>query len=100
MVFNLDKSNIISTAYVTALNTYEKFTHWYWNRKPHHVTCNICYKTLRSDECEYSPEECGWKCSKDGWVWVCHQCLYHRDFRPYIEQVDEDERKIWESAIN
>lgn len=82
---------IIATIQVKAMNKYEKFTHWYWNRKPHCVTCSICRKTLRSNETDISPEEYGWKCTKDGWNWICHRCLNHRDFKPYIRQTDIDE---------
>ena len=79
---------------MTIDNYKEKISHVQWNLKPHHVECRICGATLRTDKCSYSPEECGWG-RVDKWVWVCHRCLCHRDFKPYIPQIDEDERKKW-----
>ena len=76
-------------------NTYEKFTHWYWNLKPHHVTCKICGEIINSkDDNSPSPEECGWRIIKGsyGYGWICHSCDSHRNFRPYVKLVDLDER--------
>ncbi len=77
-------------------NTYEKFTHWYWNKSPHHVKCRICGEKMSSDIDKYSPEECGWKCFKDRSGWVCHSCDSHRDFTPYVFLADIDESIAWE----
>ena len=46
----------------------------------------------------YSPMQCGWA-KLDKYTYICHSCLCHRNFRPYIEQIDEDERKFWEKDI-
>ena len=59
------------------------------------IECKICGKTMDSWHDNYSPMQCGWrKISK--YRWICHRCLEHRDFRKYIPQIDEDERKLWE----
>lgn len=75
-------------------NKYEQWTHHVWLSKPHHVNCKICGGTMRSDREKFSPEEAGWK--HVDYFWICHRCLEHRDFKPYIKQIDEDERKLWE----
>lgn len=84
--------NLIDYLFMTTSNLKERLTRIQWRFRPHHVDCRICGATLRSDKCPYSPEECGWgKINK--WTWVCHRCLCHRDFKPYIPQIDEYERK-------
>ena len=37
---------MIDKLYCDLSNKYENFTHWYWNRKSHHVTCRICGEEL------------------------------------------------------
>lgn len=76
-------------------NLNERISHIQWNLKPYHVECCICGRVLRSDECDYSPEEGGWR-KADKWTWICHKCLCHRDYKPYVKQVDEDEEAAWE----
>lgn len=72
-------------------NAYEKITQIRWNLKRHCIQCHICGEVLDSRVIPYSPEQCGWKRLKDQWYkpWICHSCLEHRDFKPYIKMVDE-----------
>lgn len=61
------------------------------------VECKICGDVLDSYKDVFSPMQCGWqRISK--YRWVCHRCLEHRNFRPFIEAVDEEERKLWEES--
>jgi len=80
------------------LNKHEDYTQKVWMRKPYKATCKICKDTLRSKECKFSPEQCGWERLEDGYWWVCHRCLEHRDFTPYIAEIDEKERQLWEKS--
>ena len=93
-VFN---NNPIDRLHCWIYNKYEEFTHWYWHKSPHHVTCKICGNTMHSNIDKYSPEECGWRNIKGGSSWICHLCDAHRDFHPYIELADIDEDILWES---
>lgn len=86
--------NPIDYLFMTISNLKERLTRIQWRFRPHHVVCRICGEVLRSDQDKYSPEECGWG-KIDKWTWICHSCLCHRDFKPYIPQIDEDERKKW-----
>ena len=87
--------DIIDRIICSAINKYEEFTHWYWNKKPHRVTCKICGDTMHSSVDRYSPEECGWRNIKGGSSWICHSCDAHRDFKPYTKLVDLDEEIRW-----
>lgn len=58
--------------------------------------CRICGDKLNNRRDMYSPMQCGWE--RVGHTWICHSCLCHRNFKPYIEQIDEDERKLWEKS--
>lgn len=59
------------------------------------IKCHICGNVLDSWHDIYSPIQCGWqRISK--YRWICHKCMEHRDFKKYISQIDEDERKMWE----
>ena len=58
--------------------------------------CRICGDKLDNRRDMYSPVQCGWM-QINKWLWVYHRCLDHRNFKPYIKQIDEDERKLWES---
>ena len=61
------------------------------------VECHICGKVLDSWKDMYSPEQCGWfRINK--YMWICHSCIGHRNFRPFIEMIDEAERKAWEEV--
>lgn len=80
--------NPIDILNVKLMNLHEQYTHWVWNRKRHNVKCIICGKVLDSKRDLYSPEECGWG-SVDKYTWICHRCLCHRDFRPYIKLIDK-----------
>ena len=63
------------------------------------VTCRICWDTLDSWKDMYPPEQAGWHQVNKYW-WVCHRCFDHRDFRPFIDMVDEADRKHWEEIKN
>lgn len=89
MVFTFS-NNPIDILNIKLINLHEKYTHWVWNKKHHNVRCVICGDVLDSKSHPYSPEESGWKCV-DKYTWICHSCLYHRDFMPYIKLVDIDE---------
>ena len=59
------------------------------------VECRICGDVLDSWKDFYAPEQCGWhRVTK--YAWVCHRCFDHRNFRPFIEMIDEADRKAWE----
>ena len=81
-------------------NKWLEYTDKVWNKEPHKITCHICGDFLKSQEpYSHSPEQCGWR-RIDGERWyICHRCLCHRNYRPYVGQVDEDERKAWERIL-
>ena len=60
------------------------------------VECRICGKVLDSSKDPYSPMQCGWHKVDKYNNWICHNCFDHRDFRPFIEMIDEENRKEWE----
>lgn len=84
-------NNPISKMQCWLNNTYEKLTQIRWKCKHHYIQCHICGEILDSREVSYSPEQCGWKRLKDQWYkpWICHRCLEHRDFKPYINEIDQ-----------
>jgi len=77
-------------------NKKEELSRVHWLMGKHKkVECTICGDILDSYRDIWSPMQCGWY--KIGeYRWICHRCLDHRDFRKYIPQIDEDERKLWE----
>lgn len=86
---------LLDNLYCHAINKYEDFTHWYWNKSPHRVRCIICGDIMNSKKDKYSPEEAGWRSIKGGKRWICHRCDAHRDFKPYVNLVDVDEEIKW-----
>ena len=68
--------------------------HWLMG-KTKEVECRICGDKLNNRKDMYSPKQCGWK-KADKFTWVCHRCLDHRNFIPFIKMIDEAERKEWE----
>lgn len=59
------------------------------------VECRICGGELDSKKDTYSPMQCGWhKVTK--YSWICHRCFDHRNFRPFIEMIDDADRKEFE----
>lgn len=76
-------------------NKYEEFTQFRWQLKHHRVECRICGDVLDSNEIKFSPEQCGWKRLKDQLYkpWICHTCLEHINFKPYIRMIKEAEEK-------
>lgn len=78
-------------------NKKEEIAHKQWNKKHYRVKCHICDDVLDSKKIQYAPEECGWHQLKGLYkVWICHKCLGHRDFTPFIKQIDEYENAYWE----
>ena len=96
MIFTFD-NNPISRLDCFLHNKMEDLSrvHWLMGKRKE-VECRICGDKLDSRKDMYSPMQCGWK-RIGKYTWVCHRCLDHRNFRPYIEQIDEDERKLWET---
>ena len=79
-------------------NKIEELSRVQWLMGKHKkVECRICRDTMDSWKDIYSPIQCGWK-QINKYTWICHRCLYHRDFTPYIEQIDEAERKAFEKS--
>lgn len=95
MVFTFSR-NPIDRLEVWLMNKHEEYTHYVFNKKPHRVTCKICGAVLSSEKKESpSPEECGWRRIEHKHGWICHMCDAHRNFKPYIDLVDFDERILW-----
>ena len=57
--------------------------------------CRICGDVMDSYKDVFSPTQAGWR-RIGKYTWVCHNCLEHRNFRPFIKIVDEADRKYWE----
>lgn len=78
-------------------NEYEKLTQIRWKREHHRVVCRICGDVLDSTKDPYSPEECGWYRLKGRIFrpWICHKCLCHRNFQPFIKDIDKCEEDFW-----
>jgi hypothetical protein len=92
----LFSNNPIDEIKTLAHNTTEGLSRLFWLiGKKKKVQCTICGDVLDSRKDMYSPMQCGWG-RIDHYTWICHRCLQHRDFTPYIEQIDEDERRLWE----
>ena len=92
MRFTFD-NNPISRLECFLYNKMEDLSRVHWLMgKTKKVECRICGDKLDSRKDIYSPKQCGWK-KIDKFTYVCHRCLDHRDFRPYIKQIDEEERK-------
>lgn len=72
--------------------------HWLMGKRKK-VECRICGDILDSWHDVYSPMQCGWR-RIGKYVWICHSCLDHRNFKPFIDMIDEEERKRWEEASN
>jgi len=79
-------------------NKIEELSRVHWLMGKHKkIECRICGTILDSYRETFSPMQCGWgKINK--YTWICHKCLDHRDFTPYIEQIDEAERKAFEKC--
>lgn len=90
-------------------NPIDKLSCWIYNKKEElsqvkwimgehkECECRICGGKLDNWKDMYSPMQCGWR-KVDKYTWICHSCLCHRNYRPYVEQVDEDERKLWKKT--
>ena len=90
-------------------NPIDKLSCWIYNKKEElsqvkwitgkhkECECRICGDKLDNRKDMYSPMQCGWvRIGK--YTWICHSCLCHRNYRPYVEKVYEDERKLWEKT--
>lgn len=77
-------------------NKREELSGVLWRKgKQKEAECRICRRVLDSKKDYYSPIQCGWhKVNK--YNWICHRCFDHRNFQPYIEMIDEAEKKEWE----
>ena len=78
-----------------ASNKYEDYTMYIWNKRRHRATCRICGDVLDSRVDAHSPEQCGWKKIRGELYnpWICHRCLCHRDFKPFIDTIDKQEEE-------
>ena len=72
-------------------NPIDRIKIWIWNKREKYSS-----ETLRSADTDFSPIEAGWDRMKDHPTWICHRCISHRNFKPYIKRIDEDERRAWE----
>ena len=74
-------------------NKKEELSRVKWRMGKHKkIECRICGDILDSRKDIWSPEQCGWhKVNK--YTWICHRCMDHRNFRPFIEMIDEADRK-------
>lgn len=93
-------SNLINQLQCTIDNKLEDLSRIQWligKRKK--IECKICGETLDSIKDVYSPRQYGWKCI-DKYTWICHSCLCHRNFKPYIKKIDDNEHKEWEEYRN
>lgn len=92
-------------------NPLDKLSCWIYNKteelsqvrwimgKHKECECRICGNKLDNRRDMYSPMQCGWM-RVGKYRYICHRCLEHRNFKPYIEQIDEDERKLLEKSSN
>ena len=100
MLFTFSR-NPIDKLYCWWENKKEKIAHKKWNKKHYRVKCFICDDILDSEKTEYSPEECGWRQLKGMYkVWICHRCIGHRYFVPFIKQIDEYEAEQWKKILD
>ena len=68
-----------------------------WSKgKQKTVECRICGDVLDSKKDLYSPTQRGWHKVDKYSNWICHNCFDHRNFVPFIEMIDEENRKEWE----
>ncbi len=94
IIFN---NNLLNRFKCFIYNKKEDYSYVVWNRKPNKATCFICGDTLKSQsKMSYSPLQCGWIKIPYRHFYICHRCLEHRNFKPYIKQIDKDEDKLWQ----
>lgn len=95
MIFTTSNNPIVKLSCYLE-NKKEELSRVQWLMGKHKkIECRICRGTLDSYKDVFSPVQCGWK-QIDKYIWICHKCLDHRDFTPYIKQIDETERKAFE----
>ena len=87
-------NNVFARLLVAFDNWYEKYTTKVWVKGNYKATCAICGDTMTSSTSKYSPQECGWDQLKSSGRWICHRCLCHRNYIPYINLVDDDKGVI------
>ena len=96
MYFTFSK-NPINRIKIWFWNKLEEYFRKVWQKNTrYYVQCRICGEILRSANTDYSPIEAGWDRMKNHSIWICHRCMSHRNFKPYIDKIDEDERRVWE----
>lgn len=88
-------SRFFNNLYVDLNNYIERKHQRKWLSLPQSATCIICGVKVRSKTCKVCPEQLGWVKLQRTYPferrkWICHQCSSHRNFKPYIEQIDED----------
>lgn len=64
------------------------------------VKCRICGDVMDSYKDVWSPMQAGWHKVDKYNNWICHNCFDHRNFMPFIEAIDEADRKYWEEHDN
>lgn len=97
MVFTFN-NNPIDKLYCWVENKKEDISRVCWlTGKRKKVECRICGNILDSYKDIWSPEQCGWH-RVNKYSWICHRCFDHRNFRPFIEMIDEADRKTWEEV--
>ena len=88
-------SNPIDKLRCVIYNKTEEISEFFWHNGKHkQIECHICGDKLDSYKDLYSPIQCGWE-KINKYRWICHKCLGHRNFKPYIEMIDADEEKFY-----
>ena len=64
-----------------------------WKMGRDSINCIICGQELNPKQ-DPSPYCCGWKMI-DRYSWICHQCLDHYDYTPYVNLAEIDESILW-----
>lgn len=95
MQFSLN-NNLIDKLSCWVHNKKEELSQVKWIMGKHkECECRICGDKLNNRRDMYSPMQCGWhRVTK--YSWICHRCFDHRNFIPFIEAIDEAEKKEWD----
>jgi len=92
MVYKFN-AGLIDRILIDLENKWLDYTDKVWNAKPHRIVCQICGDTLVSQgSYSHSPEQCGWERIKGKKMYICHRCLCHRNFKPYIKKIDGEDQ--------
>lgn len=87
-------NNIFERLLVVFDNWREQHATKIWTKGNYKAVCTICGEIMTSSNSNYSPEECGWDRLKTSGRWICHSCLCHRNYKPYVNLVDDDKGVI------